>query len=101
MEQQQAPILVEWSSKGGREQVSVRDMVSDGSKALEQAMCVIENMAQRVQETAQKIAGDPQQRELKQVQVQFGLKLDAEAGAFLAKAGLEASIVVTMTWERP
>jgi hypothetical protein len=32
------------------------------------------------------------------VQVAFGLKFDAEAGAFIAKTGMEASVNVTLTW---
>ncbi|MFN3763514.1 MAG: CU044_2847 family protein, partial [Anaerolineae bacterium] len=35
-----------------------------------------------------------------QVEVEFGLKLSAEAGAFLAAAGTEANYKVTLTWKR-
>ena len=34
------------------------------------------------------------------VEVEFGIKLDAEAGALIAKAGTEAAISVKMTWEK-
>ncbi len=35
-----------------------------------------------------------------QVEVEFGLKLSAEAGAFLAAASTEANYKVTLTWKR-
>jgi hypothetical protein len=34
------------------------------------------------------------------VEVSFGLKLTAEGNAMVAKVGVEATINVTMTWER-
>ena len=34
------------------------------------------------------------------VEVEFGLKLSAEAGAILTSAGCEAHCTVTLTWER-
>ncbi len=94
-------ILVEWSSSGGREQISAANAIGDGAKALESAMGTIIEVARHVHATAQHLAGDPQQRELSGVEVQFGLKLDTQMGAFIARAGMEASIVVTLKWERP
>jgi hypothetical protein len=35
-----------------------------------------------------------------EVEVEFGLKLSAEAGAFIASAGTEANFTVKLTWER-
>jgi hypothetical protein len=40
--------------------------------------------------------GDPPD----EVGVEFGLKLSAEAGAFIASAGTEANFKVKLTWER-
>jgi hypothetical protein len=34
------------------------------------------------------------------VEVSFGLKLTAEGGALIAKAGVQAAINVIMSWER-
>jgi hypothetical protein len=34
------------------------------------------------------------------LEVSFGLKLNAETGAIIAKAGTEATINVTLKWER-
>ena len=52
-------------------------------------------MAARTVETVKKLSDPPDE-----VEVSFGLKLDAEAGAVVAKAGTEASINVKLTWER-
>jgi len=35
-----------------------------------------------------------------EMEVEFGLKLSADAGAFLASAGAEANYTVTLTWKR-
>ncbi len=35
-----------------------------------------------------------------EVEVEFGLKMSAEAGAFLAAAGVKAHYKVTLTWKR-
>ena len=35
-----------------------------------------------------------------QVEVEFGLKLSAEAGAFFASASAEANFVITLSWSR-
>ena len=35
-----------------------------------------------------------------QIQVEFGLKLNAQAGAFIAAASTEANYRVTLTWKR-
>ena len=36
-----------------------------------------------------------------QIQVEFGLKLTAQAGAIIAAAGGEANFKVALTWKRP
>jgi len=35
-----------------------------------------------------------------EIEVEFGLKLNAQAGAFIAAAGTEANYRVTLTWKR-
>jgi hypothetical protein len=35
-----------------------------------------------------------------EIEVEFGIKLNAEAGAFLASAGVEANYTVTLKWKR-
>ncbi len=36
-----------------------------------------------------------------EIGVEFGIKLSAEAGAFIASAGVEANYTVTLTWTKP
>lgn len=35
-----------------------------------------------------------------EIEVEFGLKLSAQAGAFIAAAGTEANYKITLTWKR-
>ena len=35
-----------------------------------------------------------------EIEVEFGIKMSAEAGAFVAAAGMEANYKVTLTWKR-
>lgn len=36
-----------------------------------------------------------------EIEVEFGLKMSAEAGAVVAAAGIEANYTVTLKWKRP
>ncbi len=94
-------ILVEFAPRPGVRQVSTFDLTMEqleelSNKALDSAMGTISQMAQRARALRDKIPD-----EFTQVEIEFGIKLDAEAGALLAKAGGEAAISVTLTWERP
>ena len=35
------------------------------------------------------------------VEVEFGLSLDAEAGAFIAKTGISGHFTIKLTWTKP
>ncbi len=94
-------ILVEFAPRPGVRQVSTFDLTMEqleelSNKALDSAMGTISQMAQRARALRDKIPD-----EFTQVEIEFGIKLDVEAGALLAKAGGEAAISVTLTWERP
>ncbi|MFZ3167104.1 MAG: CU044_2847 family protein [Candidatus Methanoperedens sp.] len=91
-----APIVVELTPRGGLKQVSLgtEDILEKSSKALDSSMNTIHNMAMRVNSMIEVLAVKPDQ-----VEVEFGLKFDAEMGAMIAKAGMEASINVKLTWE--
>ncbi|MEV4799045.1 CU044_2847 family protein [Nonomuraea sp. NPDC049421] len=88
-------ILVEFGQRGGLRQValSAPEAVERSAEAIEQAMGTIRGMAERVRETVAGLAVCPDG-----VQVEFGIKFDAEAGAVIAKAGVEAAVTVTLTW---
>jgi len=94
------PVLVEFAPQPGVRQVGVdftnlEELAEKSAKALNTAMGVIRAMAERVTATIDKISDKPTE-----VSVEFGLKLDAEAGAYIAKAGSEAAFTVTLTWTR-
>ena len=76
--------------------VSKQELAEKSAEALDKAMELISGMAYRAGELRDKIPV-----EFKQVEIEFGVALDYEFGALLAKAGVEGSINVTLTWERP
>jgi hypothetical protein len=91
-----APVLVEFTPRPGLQQVSfsAEDLIEKSAAALDSAMNTIYQMAQRVNATIGVLPDRPDQ-----VEVAFGLKLDAEGGAVVAKAGIEAAINVKLVWE--
>ncbi|MEV4078612.1 CU044_2847 family protein [Nonomuraea fuscirosea] len=88
-------IVVEFSQRGGLRQVSLSapEAIARSAEAVDQAMGTIRGMAERVRETVSNLALRPDG-----VQIEFGIKFDAEAGAVIAKAGVEAAVTVTLTW---
>jgi hypothetical protein len=66
-------------------------------EALDNAMSAIHQMAKRVVavKDSLKLSERPTT-----IEVEFGLKLDSEAGVYIAKAGVEASFKVKLVWER-
>jgi len=94
-------ILVEFAPQPGVRQVSLptgEDMAKKSAQALNKAMSTIRLMSHRMTETVKRI--NVADRPTKVV-LEFGLKLDAEAGALVAKTSTEASFKVVLTWERP
>ena len=88
-------VLVDFPPRAGLKEVSIKpqDLAARSTQALDNAMDSIRSMAARVNSTARTLAGRPDE-----VSVEFGLKLDAEAGALIARTGVEAHIVVTLRW---
>ena len=102
-----APILVEFAPRApqpglqetmrGWPSAPVGDIAEQSAKALNTAMNTIHNMARRVSDTIKAL---PMAERPSQIEVEFGLKLDAAAGAVIAQAGTEASFTVKLMWER-
>jgi hypothetical protein len=94
------PIFIEFTPKPGVQDVAIyrpdKDLKEKSEKALTEAMGAIEDMAKKINTLHNKIP-----KEFSEVQVEFGIKFIAETGAFIAKAGCEGSINVTLTWTRP
>ena len=91
------PIMVELAPSRGVQKVSLKpkDIIEKSEEAINNAMSTVYNMAGRLNDTVEKITSGPSG-----VEVSFGLKLDTEAGVFIAKAGMEASINVTLKWQK-
>ena len=90
-------ILVEFAPRSGLQQVALTpaDVVEKSREALDQAMTTVEALAKRFRATVDNLVVPPTE-----VSLQFGLKLDAEAGALIAQAGVEASMSVTLSWKK-
>ena len=78
----------------GFEEVSRGDLVEQSARAVDRAMDTIKGMGERVSITVESLARRPEE-----VEVTFGIVLDAEAGALIAKAGASASISITLRWD--
>jgi predicted RNase H-like HicB family nuclease len=89
------PLLVEFPSALGVVEAALTpaELVQRSSEALDAASATIREMARKF---GQELADMPiKPREL---QMEFGVKLTVEAGAFVAKAGGEGALTVRMTW---
>ncbi len=90
-------VLVDLNPQGRIKQVSIRpeDLAAKSAEVLERAMDTIEGMAERTIQTIDRLTNKPSE-----VEVEFGIKLDAEAGALIAKTSGEASLTVKLVWKR-
>ena len=92
------PILVDFAPGPGLHKtalLSPADLAAKSAQALDAAMDTIRAMAHRVSTLPETLPN-----EFNQVDVTFGVKLDAQAGALIAQASAEASFQVKLTWQR-
>jgi hypothetical protein len=91
-------ILVELTPVAGVRSVSISptDMLEKSKEAMDDAMKSISGMAKK---TVKAIKDIPVSERPTTISVAFGLKLNAEGNAVVAKAGMEATLNVTMTWQ--
>lgn len=99
IEEEDEVILVELEPVAGVRSVSndPKELVEKSKAALDHAMKSVRGMARK---TVKAIKAIPVTERPHVVEVSFGLKMTAEGNAVVAKAGMEAAINVTMTWER-
>jgi len=90
-------VVVEFPPRAGRQQVALKpdEAVQRSAEALDRSMDTIRHMAKRVTTTMDSLGGVRPD----EVTVKFGIKFDAEAGAIIAKAGVEASMDVELVWK--
>jgi len=95
-------LLVEPSKTSGVKTVSIKlwkkeDLAKKSEEAMNRAMNTIQNMAKKVNDTIDSLE---EKSKPDNVGVEFGLKFDGELDVIIAKAGVEASIVVTLNWQK-
>jgi hypothetical protein len=66
-------------------------LIAELDQSLEQALASTRPAAQAVLDTFRTISPD-------HISIEFGLRLDASAGAVIAKAGIEAHFNITLNW---
>ena len=91
-------ILVEFEETGVRPTSSrePRELVEKSKQAIERSMITVRRMAKKAIKAIHDI---PVSERPHTFQFQFGIKLNGEVGAVVAKAGAETAFTITMTWE--
>lgn len=92
------PVLVELASISSTRAVSTipKDIEQKSAQALNSAMNTIRQMAKYIAVTMDSVSESARPSN---VEAKFGLKLTNEGNALITKAGVEANIEVTLTWE--
>jgi Trypsin-co-occurring domain 1 len=97
------PIIIEFSSTtedkvirqtGILDRFKRPDLVDKSDKAIGKAMEVIQGMSQRINSALTDMDNRPHHAE-----IEFGIKFDGEFGIVIAKASMEASLNVRLTWD--
>jgi hypothetical protein len=98
VEQDDDVILVELTPTAGTRAVSISptDMLEKSKEAMDHAMKSISSMAKKTVKSVNEI---PISERPTTISVTFGLKLNAEGNAVVAKAGMDATLNITMTWQ--
>lgn len=93
-------ILVDWDDgsgiqKAGRGGQMLAEMQQQSEIAINRAMGIIHYMAHQVTQTMNAIEDKARPDE---AEVEFGITLDAQAGALLSSAGVGAQLKVKLKW---
>ena len=97
---QDTPILVGLTGRPGVQQVSrplvtIEQFAAVAAKGLDSAMHTIHALAARASTMIDGLPGDPDE-----VEIEFGLTLDPEGQAWVAKMNAEGTFSITLTWKR-
>jgi hypothetical protein len=71
------------------------DLIAKASQTLEQALEVVRPAACAIHKKLRDLHEQPDE-----IEVEFGLKLSVEAGAFVAAAGMDANYTITLKWKK-
>jgi hypothetical protein len=95
--QQGGDVVVEVDTGPATARVSRRDdLVLDAKVSFERALGAVKDAASAALGQFQAMARKPDE-----VEIKFGVKLSAEAGAVIAKTGLEGQFEVKLKWKQP
>jgi hypothetical protein len=87
-------VLVEFRSDGFRQVAREDKLVAESAQAVAKAMDTIREMGDLVTKTVHSLGKKPSH-----VEVTFGITLDAEAGALVAKVAAGSSLQVKLSWD--
>ncbi len=93
----EAIVLFELSSGGGAlrsPKPHPQELATKSAQALGQAMGTIQALANRTTETLAKLPKQPSEFEL-----EFGIKVDAQAGVLVSASGAEGNLRVKLVWK--
>lgn len=88
-------VEVEESEEEGLERVSRRDVIERAQQTLEKSLDKVRPAAQFILEKLRGLDESPDE-----IEVQFGLKLNAVSGVVLAAASMEANYTVILRWAK-
>lgn len=89
-------VLVEVTPDSGETRVARGDVVAKARVTFDEAVGQVRDAAVVALEQFQQMTRQPDQ-----VEISFGVKLKADVGAVLAKAGVEGQLAVKLTWRAP
>jgi len=97
----QDSILIDWPTSGGRvvqasRTLNITEMGEQVERALNAALDTIRAMAHRVTKAVDDMEQTARPDE---VELEFGINLDAEVGALVAKSSAGAQLVIKLKWE--
>jgi len=95
--QQGGDVVVEVATGPATARVSRReDLVLDAKVSFERALGAVKDAASAALGQFQAMTRKPDE-----VEIKFGIKLSAEAGAVIAKTGVDGQFEVKLKWKRP
>lgn len=82
--------------RGGVKPASPKDKITEAEITFEEALDKVRPAAEAIIRKLRTGISIPPD----EVEVEFGLKLNAKAGAYIAQAGIEANYKVTLKWQK-
>lgn len=91
----QSTLMVDFPPKAGLKEVSLspQDLAGRSAAAVDSAVASIKQMSDRISTATAQLGRPP-----REVELEFGLKLDAAGVALIARAGAEAHLVIKLRW---